>query len=372
MFINETNADSKNVYWYVMLHLEPALIERQLTLVNENRKRYGLPPILFIIPFRYMERAIADKALQQQDSQQREVRERMKEVDDHNYLRNIMHDFVFIKATKSQIDVLCAEEWNVYSRLRLHYYRNRSGNPIRVADDEMMPLITLFVEQRRKFTFRPAIDEELSLQHTVRIKRGLFKNYHATIQHITHTNGQTRLTLGIPVFNNEVTLEIYECSIDDIDIPGGQSSVLERFLDPYFFRGIEKELFEILRQRVLRRETPDTAKVAQQKLKSYTAFSHLKFEDVVEQTHFCALLLLCATLLKDIPTKSTLVTALIRLIPDVANPTSDEEAFLLAILFVATRKGIYRKTVKTYVQQHDVVLPSLMALMPIIKQINTR
>ena len=364
--------NNNEVYWYVMLHLEPTLIEKQLAQVNETRKRQGLPLLLSIVPYCYMQRAIADKGLRQQDRRQDEVPQQIKDVDDHNSLRSLMHDFVFIKATKSQIDMLCAEEWNVLGRLRLNYYRNRSGYPIRINDEEMMPLITLFVEQRRKFTFRAATFEELSMQNTVHVKRGLFRNYHATIQHIAHKDGQTWLTLGIPVFNNEVTLEIYECPIDDIDIPGGQTSSMERLLDPYFFRGIEKELFEILRQRVLRRETPAIVKAAQQKLKSYGVFSYLKFEDTTTQNHFRALLLLCATLLRDAATKSALVADLTRLIPDVDNLASDEEAFLLATLFVATRKGIYRKAVKTYVQQHDATLPSLTALMPLIKEMNTR
>ena len=373
MLERETNNDYNNkVYWYVMLHLEPELIEKQLAQVNEDRKQRGLPTFFTIIPFLYINRVEADKTLQRQDAQQRETKRRVKEIADHNALRNLMHDFVFIKSSKNQIDALCAEDWNTQGRLHLHHYRSHSGEPIRVSDEDMMPLISLFVEQRRKFTFRPATLEELSLQNTVHIKRGIFKNYNATIQRITHKDGQARITLGIPVFNNEVTLEIYECSIDDIDIPGGQPSSIERLLDPYFFRGIEKDLFDILRQRVLRRETPATAKAAQQRLQSYGVFSYLKFEDTTSQTHFRALMLLCATLLRDATLKSALVADLTSQIPDADNPASDEEAFLLAILFVATRKGIYRKSVKTYVQQHDVTLSSLTALMPLIKQMNTR
>ena len=54
------------------------------------------------------------------------------------------------------------------------------------------------------------------------------------------------------------------------------------------------------------------------------------------------------------------------------NITSDNEAYLLAMLFLATRKGIYRKTVKEYVNANDTVMPALRALMPILKEIKTR
>ncbi|MBQ8675251.1 MAG: hypothetical protein IJ528_03375, partial [Bacteroidaceae bacterium] len=57
MPISHQDNQADHRYWYVMIHLEPAIISRQLTSENERRTSQGLPALTHIIPFSYLKKA---------------------------------------------------------------------------------------------------------------------------------------------------------------------------------------------------------------------------------------------------------------------------------------------------------------------------
>ena len=377
-YIISDDNDGSKTYWYVMLHLEPRLIDKLLKMENEERAKNGLQePFTFLIPFQFLERATPDKGKDigihaEEYTVPRGTRHHGKseldEAAENNALRNLLHNFVFIKSSRNDIDKLLRCEWNRSGRLHLHYCRTRTGEPIRLTEKEMTPFIALFVERKQRFSFRPYGKDTLQ-QRTVHIKKGLFKDYQAEVVEVIQTEQGFKLTLGIPVFNNEFTLELYECADTDVDIPGGQ---IDQVLEPYFIEGMEKELLDILRRRIHRRETERTHRQDQKRLDSYSIFNYLKFDDTIKQTHFQALMLLCATLRRDKDTKAALVRELGASLQNTEAPLTDEEAFTTAVLFVATRHGALRKAAKEYCQTHEVSLQPLQQLMPLVKEIKTR
>ncbi|MBQ9175511.1 MAG: hypothetical protein IJ139_01420 [Bacteroidaceae bacterium] len=367
MPISHQDNQADHRYWYVMIHLEPAIISRQLTSENERRTSQGLPALTHIIPFSYLKKAQADRELESKDEKTRADRRHLRDIEEHNNLRNYLHDFVFIHATEQEIADLLRTEWNRLGRLHLHHYRSHSGNPIRVEDYEMQPLITLLVSQRQRFTFTPYY-EGMDPTETVRIKRGIFSNFKASVIEANYTADGINLTLGIPMFQGEVTLQLYECDAADVEIPGR----MEQIYEPHFIHNIEQQLFDILRRRVMHRDTPDTRLADQQLLNTCNLFHYLKFEDTTTHNHFRALLLLCASLSKDRQTRDKLLPHITTLINNPQQPQTDEEAFILAILYEATRDGNYRIAAKHYCQTHQVDSPSLLQLMPLIKRIKTR
>lgn len=356
------------VYWYLMLHLDPSGIDKMLKYENEQRKSQNAPTILSLIPFLFLEHAASEKRLSQETKAEKGRADSRDEADAHNTLRNYLHDFVFIKSSRNEIDQLLNCDWNRNGRLHLHYCRTREGKPIRLTEKEMTPFIALFVEQRQKFSFRPYGQDTLH-QQTVHIKRGLFKDYTATVMKVTQTAEGIRLTLSIPVFSNVFSLNLYDCSSADVDVPGGD---LDQVFTPYFVQNMEQEFFAILRRKVFRRETPQTQRQDQQRLDECSVFNYLKFDTTDRQTHFQALMLLCATLRRDKPAKDTLIRELKAAISHPQALSTDEEAFVTAILFVATKDGTLRKAAKEYCQTHEVTLQSLLQLMPLIKEIKTR
>lgn len=346
-----------DTYWYAMLHLEPQLIDKLLKAENEQRTRQGLQqPLCYLIPHQYLERA---KAIDDGHPQ---------EADDNNALRSILHNFVFIKTTQQEVNRLLYSEWNRSGRLHLHCCRTREGKPIRLTEKEMTPFIALFVERRQRFSFRPYTADTLR-QRTVHIRKGLFKDYQAEVVEAVQAGSGFKLTLSIPVFNNNFTLTLYECSDTDIDIPGGQA---DEVFEPYFVENMENELFDILRRRIFRRENDETRRHDRKRLDTYSIFNYLKFDDSVKQTHFHSLMLLCATLRKDRDAKAALVSQLTAGLRHPDRPLTDGEAFVTAVLFVATRKGALRKVVKDYCQSHEVTYGPLLRLMPLLKEVKTR
>ena len=83
-------------------------------------------------------------------------------------------------------------------------------------------------------------------------------------------------------------------------------------------------------------------------------------------------MLLCATLRRDKPMRDILISRVGQMLQSVEAPASDEEAFLLAILFVATRKVDYCRTARQYCQTHNVTSQSLKRIMPLVKKMSLR
>ena len=365
---HSSREDNHQTYWYLMLHLDPSGIDKMLRYENEQRQSKGQPALLTLIPFLFLERAPRDRQEEPELGRKERGETARGEAENHNTLRNYLHDFVFIQSSKIEIDRLLSREWNRTGRLHLHYCRTRDGHPIRLTEKEMTPFIALFVEQRQRFSFRPLTADTL-LQQTVHIKRGLFKDYTASVMKVSQTPEGLRLALSIPVFSGEFTLDLYDCTDADVDVPGGES---DQVFSPYFVQNMEQELFAMLRRKVFRRETPETLRQDQQRLKAYSVFNYLKFDRPDQQTHFQALQLLCATLGRDTAAKSTLIRQLQATLPASGAPATDTEAFTAAILFVATRNGMLRKVAKEYCHTHEVTLQPLVQLMPLIKEIKTR
>lgn len=356
-----------NQYWYVMTHLEPSLIDRQLQQENAERFRNGQPTILYVIPFLYMVKANMEKGLEEEGKKSQASVRTMKDVSDNNDLRNSLHNFVFIKSTEDEIAKLTSRDWNRLGRLHLHHYRTKSGSPIKVCQEEMQPLLNFFIEQRQRFSFTP-YHEEITANETVRIKRGIFKGYKASVIEIHHQADGISLTLGIPLFNSEVMMKLYDYSVSDVEIQGQ----IEHLFESQFIKTFESDLFDILRRRVLRRNTDETFRKDMKTLNTYSILHYLKFDDSTTHNHFLALLLLCATLRNDNQMKGFLIPVVKKMVGDVNPPTTDEEAFYMAILFFATKSVNYRRTVREYCQTVAVTSESFTAIMPLVKKMRLR
>ena len=350
-------------YWYVMTHLEPSLIDRQLQLENAERFRKGQATLLYVIPFQYMVKANVEKGLEEDGWQSREV----KDVNDNNSLRNSLYSFVFIKATGDEITALTDRGWNRQGRLHLYHYRTKFGSPIKVNQEEMQPLLSFFIEQHQRFSFTP-YSEEIAANETVYIKRGIFKDYRASVLEIHHQADGISLTLGIPLFNSEVMMKLYDYAVSDVEVRGQ----VEHLFEPQFVKVLESDLFAILRRRVLHRNTDETFREDMEKLNTYSLLHYLKFDDSATHDHFQALLLLCATLRNDRQMKGILIPVVKKMAGDANPPATDEEAFCTAILFFATKNADYRRMVREYCRANAVTSASLSAIMPLVKRLQVR
>lgn len=354
-------------YWFVMTHMEPSLIDRQLQRENAERLRNGQATILYVIPYLYMVKANVEKGLEDKSQGSSESLCSPKDVNDNNSLRASLQNFVFVKATKDEIVDLTNRDWNRLGRLHLYHYRTKSGSPIKTTQEEMQPLLNFFIEQHQRFSFTP-YSEDISANETVYIKRGIFKDYKASVIEIHHLSEGISLTLGIPLFNSEVMMKLYDYSVSDVEVQGQ----MEHIFEPQFVNVLESDLFDILRRRVLHRNTDETFRNDMGKLNTYNILHYLKFDDTATHNHFQALMLLCATLRNDRQMKEKLIPTIRKMVRDAEQPATDEEAFYMATLFFATKSVDYRRTLREYCQTMAVTSESLSAIMPLVKKMRLR
>lgn len=361
----EAPADRR--YWYVMTHLEPSLIDRQLQSENAVRLGKGQPALLYVIPYLYMSKASMSRAQSDGSGTSRECLESQKAAADHNSLRDSLHGFVFIRATDAEISDLTGRDWNRYGRLHLFHYRTKSGSPIKVCSAEMQPLLDFLIERHHRFSFMPYAACPPSVE-SVYIKRGIFKDRKATVIEVHHRASGISLTLGLPMFGNEVMMELYDYSVSDVEVQGS----LEHVFEPQFVRCFESDLLSILRRRVLHRHTEATYRDDMKKLNAYGLLHYLRFEDGSVHGHFQSLLLLCAALRRDSHARDALLPVVHGLMSSPTEPSTDDDAFYLCVLFLATMNVSYRKQVRAYIRTHEVRSSSLAAILPLVKKVQLR
>ena len=352
---NSYNEDK--TYWYIMFHAKPERIDAQLKEANRRREEEGRRPIDYRIPYLHMDRSSNQNETDGNDA------------DLNNSLRNYLRYFIFIKATRSYLGQLLHEEWNLNSLYRLSFRYSHSGQPLHMDEDEMQQLMGIVAEYKFKFGLRE-FNEETMTPIKVRMKNEQFKDKIGSVLEIVNDGKGIHLTVGIPAFNNELIMQVSDIATDEVDIIGGG---IDNILEPYLIRSVEENLIQILRRRVRHQADAETRAQDKKRLDTYSdIFTVVSFKDKAHAAHLLALHLLNACLRGDTNLRKVLAKRIEQTMGNTEEPQSDEEAFSLAILFVATRKGIYRKAVKDYVREHQTTLKPLLALMPVLKEIKTR
>ncbi len=360
----------RNKNWYVLLHLEPALIEHYLQVENEERRRQGLRLFEYFIPYQFLPKAVPDPYAKNVDEQTREAA-------DSNDLRRTMRHFVFIKGSANEVTRLVSRPWNREGRLHLHFYLSRDGHRVIMPDKMMQSFITLCCENKQRFTFGPAI-EHLDDFDTVVIAEGTFKDTEAKILDVQHTTSGISVTLGIPFFNGEKTLTLPGYKPSDLHLP----HTVDTLLSDHFVDYVESELVAILDRRVKHPNDCGYDLSEASTLNHLFHYSYVQLPDIPSHCRFRALMLICATLRNDADSRQSLITELHQLlgtpetpeseesVDSVLEATTEEQSYLFAALYVATANADYRTAAKHYQQQHADTAPSLTRLLSPLKRMN--
>ena len=344
--------------WYVMLHLQPELIERYLQMENEQRRQKGQRLLEFFVPYQFLPKAVPDQYA-------KDVDEQRKEATDVNDLRKTMRRFVFIKASANEMTRLVGLPWNQEGRLHMHFYLSREGKRITMPNKMMEQFITLCCENRQRFTFGPAM-ENVSDFDTVVIAEGTFKDTEAKVLDVQHTANGISVTLGIPFFGGEKTLKLPGYKPKDLHLP----STVETLLSDHFVDHVEAELVEILYRRVKRPQFTDFDKTDAATLNHLFHYSYVKMPDKPTHSRFRALMLISATLRLDVESREAMVAEVLQMLEGKTEATTEEQAYLMAALYVATANADYRTAAKHYQQEHVEDAPLLTRLMSPIKRMN--
>lgn len=348
----------RSKHWYVMLHLEPALIEHYLQQENEERRQKGLRLFEYFVPYQFLPKAVPDPYSKRLDEQQ-------KESSDSNDLRRTMHNYVFIKASSNEMSRLVSRRWNREGRLHMYFYTSYDGRRITMPDKMMESFITLCCENRQRFTFGPPI-EHIDDFDTVVIAEGVFKDTEAKVLDIQHTAGGISITLGIPFFNGEKTLTLPDYNPAHLHLP----RTVEALLNDHFLDHVEAELIDILDRRVKRPFDTGNERAEAATLNHLFHYSHVQMPGMPSRRRFLALMLICAALRADVESRNALAAEVLQALDGQQSATTEEQAYLLAALYVATAQADYRTAAKHYQQQHADTALSLNRIMSPVKRMN--
>ena len=344
--------------WYVLIHLEPELIERHLQWENEERRQKGLRLFEYFIPYQFLPKAVPDQYAKDAESQNRYA-------DDTNDLRKTLRQFVFIKASSNEVSRLVHQPWNREGRLHLHFYVSRNGHRITMPDPMMESFVTLCCENRQRFTFGPPI-ENVDEFDTVVIATGVFKDTEARILDVQDTSHGISITLGIPFFNGEKMLTLPDFKLSDVHLP----HTVESLLNEHFISNVETTLVDILDRRVKRPKDTDRFHDDVAALNHIFHYSYVKMPDRPSYCRFRALMLICAALRIDMDSRRALTAEVEQMVAGLSEATSEEHAYLMAALYIATGNATYRTMAKQYQQQHADTALSLNRIMSPVKRMN--
>ena len=347
--------------WWLLRHLDPQAIDVQLSQLNEQRAAEDQEALVYFIPHQYAREAVYKK---ESDKTYNNM------VKENNDLRSALHYYLFIKATEPDIYALVSGEWNRASRLRLTLCRNRSGEPLWATTKEMDDLIALMREHRKMFNLVPSPDG-FQVNDKVMLKAKVFKGYEFYVTKVRNSEQGASLTLEMPIFNGRFILKTNNIDVARQHLP----MKIQELLSPDYIRKVEQALTGIVRHRYGRRKSTDDRQQAEtdaEILHDLQFLSYMEFDDSAVHNHVKTLLLLHAVLRKDRHSIAHYIPVVQQLLPHPTEAMTDEEALMMAVLFLATQDVSYRDAAKRYEQKQKTLTEPLSQLMPVIKYIQFR
>ena len=347
--------------WWVLRHLNPQTIDVQLSQLNEQRAADNKEALVYFIPHQYAKEAEYKKENDKAYN---------KMVKENNDLRSTLHYYLFIKATKPDINSLLSGEWNRAMRLRLTMCRTKSGEPLWATTKDMDDLIALMSEHREMFNLEPS-PNGFQIDDKVMLKAKVFKGYEFYVTKVRKKEKGASLTLEMPIFNGRFILKTKSVDVAKQHLP----MKIQELLSPDYVKRVDQALTAIVRHRYARRKSKGNKQQTESDsviLHDLQFMSYMEFDDSEIHNHVKTQLLLHAFLCKDRHSIEHNVPIVEQMLSDPTEATTDEDAFRMAVLYLATQNVNYRDAAKRYEQKHKKLSEPLSQLMPVIKYIRFR
>ena len=347
--------------WWVLRHLNPQIIDVQLSQLNEQRAADDKEALVYFIPHQYAREAEYKKENDMAYN---------KMVKENNDLRSTLHYYLFIKATEPDINSLLSGEWNRTMRLRLTMCRTKSGEPLWATAKDMDDLIALMSEHREMFNLEPS-PEGFQIDDKVMLKAKVFKGYEFYVTKVRKKEKGASLTLELPIFNGRFILKTKSVDVAKQHLP----MKIQELLSPDYVKRVDQALTAIVRHRYGRRKSKGNKQQTESDsviLHDLQFMSYMEFDDSEIHNHVKTLLLLHAALRKDRHSIEHYVPIVEQMLTNPTEATTGEDAFRMAVLYLATQDVNYRDAAKRYEQKHKTLSEPLSQLMPVIKYIRFR
>lgn len=347
--------------WWLLRHLDPQMAEVQLSQQNEQRASDDKEALVYFIPHQFAKEAVYKK--EQDKTYNKMARE-------NNILRSTLHYYLFIKATEPDINALVNGEWNRTSRLHMTICRSKNGEPLWATAKDMDSLIALMTKHREMFCLEPSPDG-FHVDDKVMLKAKIFKGYEFYVTKVRKKEKGASLTLELPIFNGRFILKTKSVGVAKQHLP----MKIRELLSPDYVKRVDQTLTAIASHRYGRRKTKGNMLQAENDasiLHDLQFLSYMEFDDSEVHNHVKTLLLLHAVLRKDSSAIARYTPAIQKLLPHPTEATTDNDAFTMAVLYLATHEADYRDAAKRYEQEHKPLAQPLSQLIMVTKYVRFR
>jgi ribosomal protein L24 len=282
--------------WCILRHSDSDLIGE---IFSGKRKVYNasdgdvhpLPPFEYYIPFE----DLRQKPVNRQSASRDEYKSYDAMLDDRA-LRNDLHHFIFICATKEQVLSILDAPWIKMLKNRLYAYCDEKGVPFEIRNSELERFKTIL----KRFDFQIINGEPSEEVHTgdeVFVTSGPMAGSEGLVKEIHERDGQILLTIELPMFMNRMHIAVPGISIADVRLKGEKAQQLLQ--DPVIGQ-FEDELIELLCHLHGKKGSHALNEKDQEQLRFLYQYSDIVFEDnPVDQAKFAALMLICVYLMND-------------------------------------------------------------------------
>ena len=280
--------------WCVLRHSDSDLIGE---IFSGKRKVYNgpdgdvhpLPPFEYFIPFADMKQKPSDRSSDEDD-----YNKSYDAILDERALRNDLHHFIFICATKEQVLAILDAPWVKVLKNRLYAYHDEKGVPFEIRNSEMERFRTII----KRFDFQILSGEpsgEVREGDEVTLINGPMAGSEGRVKEIRERDGQILLTVQLSMFMNRMHIAVPGISIADVRLKGEKAQQLLQ--DPVIAQ-FEDELIELLCHLHGKKGSHQLNKEDQKQLRFLYQYSDIVFEDnPVNRAKFSALMLICAYLM---------------------------------------------------------------------------
>ena len=377
--------------WCILRHSDSDMIgeifsgKRKVYNASEGDV-YPLPPFEYFIPFAEMKQKPVNRHPSDEDD--------YKPYDamlDERALRNDLHHFIFISATKEQVLSILDAPWVKVLKNRLYAYRDEKGVPFEISNAEVERFKTIV----KRFDFQIINGEPSEDVHEgdeVTVINGPMTGSEGQVKEIRERDGQILLTVELSMFHEQMRIAVPGINIADVRLKTEKTQQLLQ--DPVIGR-FEDELIELLCHLHGKKGSHQLNKEDQLQLRFLYQYSDIVFENnPVNQAKFAALMLICSYLMdnkEQIARRSKEVEDLLvhgslnemsdvgSLKADVGNSYSslftlhsslnEITVYLTIALFIVTHKPELRKAAKVWVKSHPDCPLVIRRFLSIAKQI---
>ena len=341
--------------WWLLRHSHPKAIDQQLRVLNDYRVTTGKAELVYLIPHLFIRQNELNKTLGEDYE---------AEVERNNDMHSTMYHYMFIKCKEDEIRQLVDSDWNRSLTRHLMLCRNRSGDLLWASTKDMDSMVGLIMKYQQLFNIVPS-EVVFQKDSVLRVKLDMFQGYDFHVKKFSGVGNGAKLVLELPLSNGNLTLRTESMFVSEEYLP----MEIKQLLTPESIYKMEKGLVAVAVHRMKGQKSLEEDTI---NLNNFHYLNYMEMNDSPEHRHLRVLLLLCAALRKDKRTMENLTPEIQRMLGNPTQAATDEEAFAMAVLFIATHNADWRTAAKQYQQTHDTLSESLLQLMSIIKNIHLR